>query len=126
MDAKRDWGYAKDYTYGMWRSLQAPEPDTFVFATNQMHTVREFVTLAGTAAGLNVRWEGSAENEVGIDDNSGRTVVRVNPDFYRPMEINLRVGNAEKAWQQLGWKPSTPLRQLCEMMVEADIRRIRR
>jgi len=126
MDAKRDWGYAKDYTYGMWSALQASEPDTFLFATNQMHTVREFVTLAGNAAGFNLRWEGSAENEVGIDDNSGRTVVRVNPDLYRPMEIHLRVGNPGKALKKLAWKPTTPLKQLCEMMVEADILRIRR
>lgn len=123
MDAKRDWGYAKDYVFGMWTALQAEESDTFIFATNRMHTVRDFVTMAGSAAGFNLAWKDVAENEVGIDLKSGRTLVRVNPSFYRPLEIHERIGNPEKALRKLGWQPTTNLAQLCEIMVEADIRR---
>jgi GDPmannose 4,6-dehydratase len=123
MDARRDWAYAKDYISGMWAALQAEEADTFIFATNQMHTVREFVTLAANVAGFDIVWEGIAENEIGIDQMSGRTLVRVNRDFYRPLEIHQRIGNPEKAFRKLGWRPTTSLAQLCELMVEADILR---
>lgn len=123
MDSKRDWGYAKDYVVGMWSALQADESDTFVFGTNQAHTVREFVTLAGNAAGFDLEWKGSAENEVGFDRKSGLTLVRVNPKYYRPLEIVQRIGNPEKAIRKLGWRPTTTLEQLCRMMVDADIRR---
>jgi GDPmannose 4,6-dehydratase len=123
MDAMRDWGYAKDYVAGMWTALQAKESDTFIFATNRMHTVRDFIMLAGNAAGFNLAWKGVAENEIGIDVKSGRTLVRVNPNFYRPLEIHQRIGNPEKAFRKLGWQPTTTLAQLCEMMVEADILR---
>jgi GDPmannose 4,6-dehydratase len=123
LDAKRDWGYAKDFALGMWTALQADESDTFIFATNRMHTVREFVTMAGNAAGFDLAWSGSAENEIGIDRGSGRTLVRVNPSFYRPLEIHQRVGNPEKAFRKLGWQPTTTLAHLCKIMVEADIRR---
>jgi GDPmannose 4,6-dehydratase len=123
MNAKRDWGYAKDFTLGMWTAVQADESDTFVFATNQMHTVRDFVTLAGNAAGFDLAWEGIAENEIGIDRKSGRTLVRVNTNLYRPLEIHQRIGNPEKAFRQLNWRPTTSLAQLCQIMVEADILR---
>jgi GDPmannose 4,6-dehydratase len=123
MDSKRDWGYAKDYVAGMWRALQADESDTFVFGTNQVHTVREFVTLAGNAAGFDLVWQGFAENEVGIDRKSGLALVRVNPKYYRPLEIEQRIGNPAKAFRKLGWRPTTTLEQLCGMMVDADIRR---
>jgi len=123
MDSKRDWGYAKDYVLGMWRALQADESDTFVFGTNQAHTVREFATLAGNAAGFDLVWEGCAENEVGIDRESGLALVRVNPKYYRPLEIDQRIGNPAKAFDKLHWRPTTTLDQLCRMMVDADIRR---
>ncbi|QIL70090.1 GDP-mannose 4,6-dehydratase [Diaphorobacter sp. HDW4B] len=123
MDAKRDWGYAKDYVEGMWRILQAEKPDTFVLATNRTETVRDFVTMAGKAAGFELKWQGAAESEVAIDVATGKTLVRVNPKFYRPAEVELLIGNPEKAQRELGWKPSTTLEQLCQMMVEADIRR---
>jgi GDPmannose 4,6-dehydratase len=121
LDARRDWGYAKDFVLGMWQSLQAEESDTFVFATNRMHTVREFVSMAGKAAGFDLTWHGVGENESGVDRVSGRTLIRVNPRFFRPLEIHQRAGNPEKAFHKLGWRPTTTLAQLCEVMVKADI-----
>ena len=123
IDAKRDWGYAKDYVEGMWRMLQADEPDTFVLATNRTETVRDFVTMAGRAAGFDLAWEGAAENEIAVDRKTNKTIMRVNPKFYRPAEVELLIGNPEKAKTVLGWAPTTTLEQLCQMMVEADIRR---
>lgn len=123
MDAKRDWGYAKEYVEGMWLMLQTDKPDTYVLATNRTETVRDFVTMAGKAVGFDLVWQGTAESEIGIDRNSGKTLVRVNPKFYRPAEVELLIGNPEKAKRELGWEPKTTLEQLCQMMVEADIRR---
>ena len=123
LDAKRDWGYAKEYVEGMWRMLQADKPDTYVLATNRTETVRDFVEMAFKAAGFGIRFEGSAENEVGVCTESGRTLVRINPKFYRPAEVELLIGNPAKARQELGWEPKTTLEELCRMMVEADIRR---
>ncbi len=123
MDAQRDWGFAKEYVEGMWRMLQAAKPDTYVLATNRTETVRDFVSMAGRAAGFDLEWKGKAENEVAIDRISGRTLVRVNPKFYRPAEVEILIGNPEKARHELGWEPRTTLEQLCQMMVEADILR---
>jgi GDPmannose 4,6-dehydratase len=123
IDAKRDWGFAKEYVEGMWRMLQADEPDTFVLATNRTETVRDFVTMAFKAAGFRIEWSGHAEQETGIDAASGKTLVRVNPKFYRPAEVDLLIGSAAKAKAKLGWEPKTTLEQLCEMMVQADLRR---
>jgi len=123
LDAKRDWGYAKEYVEGMWRMLQADKPDTYVLATNRTETVRDFVTIAGKAAGYDLVWTGAAESEVGTDRRSGKIMVKVNPKFYRPAEVELLIGNPEKAKKELGWEPKTTLEQLCQMMVEADIRR---
>jgi GDPmannose 4,6-dehydratase len=123
MDAKRDWGYAKEYVEGMWRMLQADEPDTFVLATNRTETVRDFVTMAFKAADMPLEWRGSGEDEVAVDANSGKIVVRVNPKFYRPAEVDLLIGNPAKAMEKLGWAPKTTLEQLCQMMVQADLRR---
>jgi GDPmannose 4,6-dehydratase len=123
LDAKRDWGYARDFVLGMWSALQADESDTFIFATNRIHTVRDFVSMAASASGFDLAWSGSQENECGVDCNSGSTLVRVNPRFYRPLEIHQRVGNPDKAFRKLGWRPTTNLAQLCELMVNADILR---
>ncbi len=123
LDAKRDWGYAEEYVEGMWKMLQADIPDTYVLATNRTETVRDFVAMAAKAAGIQLTFEGSGESEVGIDVASGKTIVRVNPKFYRPAEVDLLIGCAEKAKNDLGWEPKTTLEQLCAMMVEADIRR---
>ncbi len=121
MDAKRDWGYAKEYVEGMWRMLQADKPDTYVLATNRTETVRDFVSMAAKAAGFDLGWDGVAEQEVGVDRLSGKVLVRVNPRFYRPAEVELLIGNPEKARRDLGWAPSTSLEDLCQMMVEADV-----
>ncbi|MBU0538653.1 MAG: GDP-mannose 4,6-dehydratase [Gammaproteobacteria bacterium] len=123
MDAKRDWGFAKEYVEGMWRMLQADEPDTFVLATNRTETVRDFVTMAFKAAGIELRFEGEAEQEVGIDVASGKVRVQINPKFYRPAEVELLIGSPAHATKTLGWAPKTTLEELCQMMVEADMRR---
>lgn len=123
LGAKRDWGFAKEYVEGMWMMLQAKEPDSFVLATNRTETVREFVDMAFKAAGYELRFEGKEQDEVGIDVKSGKTLVRVNPKFYRPAEVDLLIGNPARAKDKLGWEPKTTLEQLCGMMVEADLRR---
>ncbi|ABI86318.1 GDP-mannose 4,6-dehydratase [Burkholderia ambifaria] len=123
MDAKRDWGFAKEYVEGMWRMLQADEPDTFVLATNRTETVRDFVRMAFKAAGVDLEFKGSDEQEIAVDVATGKTLVRVNPKFHRPAEVDLLIGNPEKAKQKLGWEPKTTLEELCAMMVEADLRR---
>jgi GDPmannose 4,6-dehydratase len=123
LDAKRDWGFAKEYVEGMWRMLQADEPDTFVLATNRTETVRDFVSMAFKAAGIEIRFEGSAESEIGIDAATGKTLVRINPKFYRPAEVELLIGDPAHARATLGWEPKTTLEELCKMMVEADLRR---
>ena len=123
LDAKRDWGYAKDYVEGMWRMLQADEPDTFVLATGRTETVRDFVTMAAKAAEINIEWQGKGVDERGVDVASGKTIVRVNPKFYRPAEVDLLIGDPSKAKSKLGWEAKTTLEELCAMMVEADLRR---
>jgi GDPmannose 4,6-dehydratase len=123
MDAKRDWGFAKEYVEGMWRILQADQPDTYVLATNRTETVRDFVAMAFKAVDVTLEWSGSADNEIGTCKKTGKVLVRVNPKFYRPAEVELLIGDPAKATKELGWKPSTTLEQLCQMMVEADLRR---
>ncbi|MHB0818828.1 GDP-mannose 4,6-dehydratase [Stutzerimonas stutzeri] len=124
LTAKRDWGYAKEYVEGMWRMLQVDQPDTFVLATNRTETVRDFVSLAFKAVDIQLDWQGSEESERGIDSKTGKTLVQVNPRFYRPAEVDLLIGNPEKATKVLGWKPQTPLEELCRLMVEADLQRV--
>jgi GDPmannose 4,6-dehydratase len=123
LDAKRDWGFAKEYVEGMWRMLQADEPDTFVLATNRTETVRDFVRMAFKGAGITVDFKGREENETAIDTTTGNTVMRINPKFYRPAEVELLIGDPAKVKAKLGWEPKTTLEQLCQMMVEADLQR---
>jgi GDPmannose 4,6-dehydratase len=123
LDAKRDWGFAKEYVEGMWRMLQADEPDTFVLATNRTETVRDFVRMAFKGADIEVDFKGSEEKETAIDTATGKTVMRINPKFYRPAEVELLIGDPAKAKAKLGWEPQTTLEELCQMMVEADLRR---
>jgi GDPmannose 4,6-dehydratase len=123
MDAKRDWGFAKDYVEGMWLMLQAPKADSYVLATNRMESVRDFVTMSFKAADISIRWEGEGEDEIAIDSKTGEVLVKVNPKFYRPAEVELLIGDPSKAEKKLNWKPSATLEELCLMMVEADIRR---
>ncbi|HEX2547673.1 MAG TPA: GDP-mannose 4,6-dehydratase [Ramlibacter sp.] len=125
LDAKRDWGYAREYVEGMWRMLQADQPDTFVLATNRTETVRDFVRMAFKAAGIGIEMRGEGAGEIAVDSASGKTVMRINPKFHRPAEVDLLIGNPAKATAKLGWKPQTTLEQLCQMMVEADLRRNR-
>ena len=123
LDAKRDWGFAKEYVEGMWRMLQADKPDTFVLATNRTETVRDFVSMAFKAVDIQLEWKGSADNEHGIDTKTGKTVIQVNPKFYRPAEVELLIGNPERAKKLLGWEPKTTLEELCDLMVKADLER---
>jgi len=123
IDAKRDWGYAKDYVEGMWRMLQAAEPDTYVLGTNRTETVRDFVTMAFKATGVDIDWKGRDEQEQGFDASTGKVLVKINPKFYRPAEVELLIGNPAKAKAALGWEPKTTLEELCRMMVVADLAR---
>lgn len=126
LDAQRDWGFAGEYVDGMWRMLQAPQSDTWVLATGRTTPVRDFVTLAARAADFDLVWEGEGVNEVGIDRVSARVLVRVNPRFYRPAEVDLLIGDATKAARELDWRPAMTVEELCRMMVEADLRRVER
>jgi GDPmannose 4,6-dehydratase len=123
IDAKRDWGFAKEYVDGMWRMLQADRPDTFVLATNRTETVRDFVRMAFKGAGIEVEFSGKAEQETAVDRATGKTVMRINPRFYRPAEVDLLIGDPSHATKVLGWQPKTSLEDLCQMMVVADLRR---
>jgi GDPmannose 4,6-dehydratase len=124
LDATRDWGYAKEYVEGMHRMLQVDTPDVFVLATNRGVSVRDFVTMTCKAAGINVQWRGMQEREQGIDDSTGRVIVRVNPKFYRPAEVDRLVGDSSRAKALLGWEATTSLEDLCRLMYIADVRRI--
>lgn len=123
LDAKRDWGFAREYVEGMWRMLQADEPDTFVLATNRTETVRDFVQMAFKAAGIALEFSGEHDNEIATDVSSGKVLMRVDPRFYRPAEVELLIGDPARAKEKLGWEPRTTLEELCRMMVEADLRR---
>jgi GDPmannose 4,6-dehydratase len=120
MDAKRDWGYAPEYVEGMWRMLQIDHPEDFVLATNETHTVREFVEVAFKVLGDEVIWEGEGVNEKGIRRSDGKQVVGIDPRYYRPTEVDLLLGDYSKAKKLLGWKPKTTFRELVKVMVEAD------
>jgi GDPmannose 4,6-dehydratase len=121
MEAKRDWGYAKDYVEAMWRMLQQEEPDDYVIATGEAHSVREFVERAGQVAGFDIVWEGKGPDEVGHDRKSGKAIIEVDPDFYRPAEVDLLIGDASKAKQKLGWTPKVKFEQIVQIMMEADL-----
>jgi len=126
LDAKRDWGYAKEYVEGMYLMLQSNKPDTYVLATNRTETVRDFVKMAFKAVDIELEFQGKGENEIAIDKKSGKTVVKINPKFYRPAEVDLLIGNPKKAKEELGWEPKTTLEELCSMMVKADLERNKR
>ena len=121
LDAKRDWGFAAEYVEAMWMMLQLSEPEDFVIATGETHTVREFVTLSFAAAGIELDWRGEGPAEEGIDRATSKVLVDVNPEFYRPAEVDLLLGNAARAKERLGWTPSTTFEVLATMMTEADL-----
>lgn len=123
LNARRDWGYAADYVKGMWQMLQMNEPGEYVLATNQTTSVRDFVKMAFSCAGMDIEFRGEGISEYAVDLNSGETVVRVNPSFYRPAEVDLLVGDYSKAKKDFGWEPTVKLEQLCQMMVDADIKK---
>lgn len=123
LDARRDWGFAREYVDGMWRMLQAEHSDTFVLATGRTETVREFLTLAARATDIHLEFTGKGIDERGINAATGKVVVTVNPKFYRPAEVELLIGDASKARKQLGWEPRTTLEELSAMMVEEDLHR---
>ncbi len=122
IDSKRDWGFAGDYVQAMWLMLQQETPDDYVIATGETWTVRQFIEKASAVAGFNLEWQGEAENTKGIDKNTGRTVIQINPAFYRPAEVDTLTGNAEKAVNVLGWKREVNFDGLVEMMMESDLK----
>jgi GDPmannose 4,6-dehydratase len=121
MDSKRDWGYAGDYVEGMWRMLQQDEPDDFVLASGETHTVREFTELAFKEIGVDIEWKGKGVKEIGVDRASGKTLVKVNPDFFRPAEVDILLGNPTKAQKVLGWERKVDFPGLVKLMVEYDL-----
>lgn len=126
LDAKRDWGDARDYVEAMWLILQQKKADDFVIATGKQYSVRQFVTWAFAHVGITIVWKGKGAKEVGIDKKTGRTIVRVDPAYYRPAEVETLLGNAKKAWNVLKWKPKIGARQMLKDMMEHDLEEARR
>lgn len=124
LDSRRDWGYAPDYVEAMWLMLQQEEPGDFVIATGVTHSVREFIEAAAGALGLTILWHGSGVDEVGLDALTGKTIVKINPQYYRPAEVDLLLGDASKAKEKLGWVPRVQFKELVARMVHADIKRL--
>ncbi|HRG47749.1 MAG TPA: GDP-mannose 4,6-dehydratase [Leptospiraceae bacterium] len=120
LDARRDWGYAPDYVNMMWMMLQQDKPDDYVVATNEMHSVREFIELSFSIAGIKVEWKGKEEKEVGINAATGETIVAIDPRFYRPTEVEQLLGNPAKAKTKLGWEPKVKFAELVKIMTVAD------
>jgi GDPmannose 4,6-dehydratase len=120
LDAKRDWGYAKDYVEGMWLMLQQSDPDDYILATGENHSVREFVEKSAEFLGLSLKWQGSGINEKGIDAKTGKTIIEIDPEYFRPAEVDVLIGDASKAREKLGWVPKTKFADLVKMMTESD------
>lgn len=121
IDAKRDWGFAGDYAKGMWMILQHTSPDDFVLATNENHSVREFIVEAFAVTGTHIEWQGEGVEEVGVNKVTGKPLVKINPEFFRPSEVDAILGNATKARTLLGWRPTVTFTDLVKRMVEADL-----
>jgi len=122
MDAQRDWGFAKEYVEGMWRMLQAEKGDDYVLATGETSTVRKFVEASFAKVGQQIEWEGEGAEERGIDKSTGKTIVEISPDFYRPAEVELLLGDATKAKEKLGWEATTKFEKLVDLMMDADLK----
>jgi len=121
IDAKRDWGYAKDYVEGMWRMLQQEKPDDYVLATNETHTVREFIEIAAKRLGMDIKWRGKGVKEEGVDLNTGNVIIKIDPYYFRPTEVDLLIGDYAKAKRIMDWEPSVKFQELVEIMVDADL-----
>ena len=121
LDSKRDWGHSKDYVHAMWLMLQQDTPDDYVIATNETRTVREFVDTAFACAGIEIEWSGKGVNETGTDKATGKVVVKVNPEFFRPAEVDILLGDPSKAEKTLGWKREIPFQELVSRMVKNDM-----
>ena len=124
LNAKRDWGYAPEYVDGMWRMLQLDQPEDFVLATGETHTVREFADLAFKELAMELAWQGEGKDEKGVDKKTGKTIVEVDPRYYRPTEVELLIGDPSKAKEKLGWVPKTKFEELVKIMVKADYEKI--
>ena len=121
LDAKRDWGHSKDYVKAMWLMLQQDTPDDYVIATNETRTVREFAETAFRCVGIDIEWQGSGVDEIGINKANGKTVIKINPDFFRPAEVDFLLGSPEKAEKQLKWKREISFSELVERMAKNDL-----
>jgi len=124
LDSKRDWGYAPEYVEAMWLMLQHTDPDDYVVATGETHSIREFVEHAFRYAGFDIVWKGKDMEEKGIDKKTGKTLIEISPEFFRPAEVDILQGDYSKAQEKLGWQPRTKFQDLAGIMVEADIKRI--
>lgn len=122
LNSKRDWGYALDYVYGMWLMLQQDKPDDFVLATGETHTIKEFIEEAAPYVGFDIEWSGDGINEKGIDKNTGKVIVEVDPKYFRPSEVDLLLGDPTKAKDILGWQPKVKFKELVKIMIEHDIK----
>ena len=125
LDASRDWGYAPEYVDGMYKMLQHDNPDTFVLATNKAYTVRQFVQYAFNVVGIDVKWEGSGVSERGINKKTGKTIVKINKDFFRLSEVDALIGDYSKAEKELAWVPQVELKKICQIMVESDLKALK-
>lgn len=121
LDAKRDWGYAKDYVEGMWRILQQDKPGDYVLATGETHSVREFIEECCKYLDIDIEWKGIGMNEVGVDKKTGKEIIKIDAQFFRPAEVELLLGNPAKAQKELGWVPKTAFRELAKLMMESDL-----
>lgn len=120
LDAKRDWGYAKDYVYGMWQMLQTDTPDDYVLATNESHSIREMIETAGRFLDMEIVWQGEGLNEKGVDNKTGNTIIEIDPKYFRPAEVFELRGDYSKAREKLGWEPKTKFKDLIELMAKTD------
>ena len=125
LNAKRDWGHAKDYVDGMWRMLQHENPEDFVLATGKTNTIREFCKLSFQELGINIEWKGKGKNEIGLDASSGKKIIFIDPNYYRPTEVDLLVGDANKAKKLLSWDPQYNLNSLIKEMISSDFKALK-
>jgi len=120
LDSKRDWGYAKEFVKAMWLILQQEKPEDFVIATGETHSVREFVEASCRELGINLQWQGQGLDEIGIDKDSGEIIIKINPRYFRPSEVDILIGDPSKAKEKLNWEPKTRFNELVKIMIKSD------